>query len=202
MIFWMFNDCWPAAMGWSFVDYYGIPKASYYSFRRCAADVIGTLHAENQKYLLTLSSIKKIDHIISITAYMIQNRVVAKKYFTTLSIGDYGVETVVLPWKLNESNFIVCDIEYNGVHDRCFYKSGTLELTAADHCVNVMERTHNGITIQANSYVHAVEFEGDYIFEDNYFSMLPGEIRVVSYECVQNQDDEKLRVNAYTLAES
>lgn len=28
-IYWMWNDCWPAAIGWAFVDYYCQPKASY-----------------------------------------------------------------------------------------------------------------------------------------------------------------------------
>ena len=40
MIYWMWNDCWPASSGWSFVDYYCLPKASYYSFKRAASDLI------------------------------------------------------------------------------------------------------------------------------------------------------------------
>ena len=199
MVFWMYNDCWPASMGWSFVDYYGLPKASYYSFKRCAARLIGSLAVEDQKYLLALSSITEMNRFVSITAYIIKNYAITKKYFTTLSIGDYGVETVALPWNFNESNLVVCDVECNGVHDRCFYKTGTLELMAADHYVKVMERTHNSITVQASSYVHAVEFEGDYIFEDNYFSMLPGEIRIIQFEKVESSANNGIEIKSYTI---
>lgn len=31
ILYWMYNDCWPAS-GWSIVDYYAVPKAAYYGF--------------------------------------------------------------------------------------------------------------------------------------------------------------------------
>ena len=37
ILYWMWNDCWPAANGWSMVDYYGRPKPSWYAFREAAA---------------------------------------------------------------------------------------------------------------------------------------------------------------------
>lgn len=36
IIYWMYNDCWPAASGWALVDYYNKPKDAWYAFRRCA----------------------------------------------------------------------------------------------------------------------------------------------------------------------
>jgi beta-mannosidase len=41
IIYWMYNDCWPAANGWSLVDYYANPKPSYYAFKRAAKPVMG-----------------------------------------------------------------------------------------------------------------------------------------------------------------
>ena len=43
LVYWMFNDCWPAANGWSLVDYYTSPKPGYYAFKRCAKPVIASL---------------------------------------------------------------------------------------------------------------------------------------------------------------
>ena len=43
ILYWMWNDCWPAANGWSIVDYYTMPKPGYFSFRRCAAPVIASV---------------------------------------------------------------------------------------------------------------------------------------------------------------
>lgn len=36
LIYWMWDDCWPAANSWSFADYYRCPKPAMYAFRRCA----------------------------------------------------------------------------------------------------------------------------------------------------------------------
>lgn len=35
----VFDECWPAASGWSFIDYYGVPKAAYYAFKEAARPV-------------------------------------------------------------------------------------------------------------------------------------------------------------------
>ena len=45
----------------------------------------------------------------------------------------------------------------------------------------VVAADESSITLQATQYVHAVELDGDCFFEDNFFSMLPGETRVIHY---------------------
>jgi len=40
LLFWQFNDCWPA-ISWSIVDWYGVPKPAYYFVKRAC----GPLHA-------------------------------------------------------------------------------------------------------------------------------------------------------------
>ena len=57
LVFWMHNDCWPAAGGWSFVDYYGLPKHSYYSFKRCAKELIATANCIDGEYRIVLSNV-------------------------------------------------------------------------------------------------------------------------------------------------
>ncbi len=43
ILYWMWNDCWPAANGWSLVDYYAMPKPAYYAFMRCAKPLIASI---------------------------------------------------------------------------------------------------------------------------------------------------------------
>lgn len=50
MIFWMFNDCWPAANSWSHVDYDGRPKPAFYTFRRTAKPLIASVTEERGQY--------------------------------------------------------------------------------------------------------------------------------------------------------
>ncbi len=54
IVYWMFNDCWPAANSWSMVDYYGNRKPAYYTFRRCAQPLIGAVSREDGALLVTL----------------------------------------------------------------------------------------------------------------------------------------------------
>jgi len=54
IIYWMFDDCWPAANGWSMVDYYTAPKPAYYAFKRCAADLIASFEEKKQDITLCI----------------------------------------------------------------------------------------------------------------------------------------------------
>lgn len=47
ILYWMWNDCWPAACSWSFLDYYGIPKPGYYMFKRCAKPLVASIVLED-----------------------------------------------------------------------------------------------------------------------------------------------------------
>ncbi len=51
----------------------------------------------------------------------------------------------------------------------------------------------NAVTLYANCYAHAVELDGDCIFEDNFFSMLPGETRTIRHDGA-NDTPIRLRV--------
>ena len=82
---------------------------------------------------------------------------------------------------------------------RTFYKSGALPLVCCDGDVRVVSRTENSITLVADRYVHAVELEGQYIFDDNCFSMMPMEERTVHFEKYQNDGGDDFTVKAYTI---
>ena len=52
----MFNDCWPAANGWSIIDYYAMPKPAYYVFKRCAQPVLCCLTENDNKFEVRISN--------------------------------------------------------------------------------------------------------------------------------------------------
>ena len=55
------------------------------------------------------------------------------------------------------------------------------------------------ITFVSDKYVHAVEVEGNLVLDDNYFSLLPGEERTVSYKKKYENLALDLSVTAYTM---
>ena len=70
---------------------------------------------------------------------------------------------------------IVCNMTNEGkLIDRALYKSGKLPIMPTN-AVKIVSETENTITDSAEEYVHAVEFDGGFVFEDNYFSLLPKE---------------------------
>ena len=52
------------------------------------------------------------------------------------------------------------------------------------------------VIIKSQSYIHAVELCGDAVFEDNYFSMLPGEERKISYTTT---GESRVYAEVYTI---
>lgn len=202
MIFWMFNDCWPAALGWALVDYYCLPKPSYYSFKRAAKPIIASVSERGGKYAVTVSNTSESDEPVCLTAYRLDltdDFAVVDTYTATITAAAYTPTELILPWQAQDGELIVCDIgsEYT---DRAHYKRGTLPVVPADDQLTIVSRTDTSITLAASSYIHAVELEGQYIFEDNYFSMLRGEIRTVSFKQWKNTDSSDFTVKAYTLS--
>ena len=199
LIFWMFNDCWPAALGWSFVDYYGFPKASFYSFKRCAKTITASVELKDE-YEIYLCSDEFIDKQVQVSVYRVDNSTIttlAKLEVTAYSNKSAKVFTLDQP-AIYDGTIIVCDIKGDGIFDRTFYKCGTLPIIPSKN-IEVTEKTDNSITVMANEYIHSVELEGEFIFEDNYFSLLPGESRCISYCKTRNSQSDDISIVGYTI---
>ena len=180
IIYWMLNDCWPAASGWALIDYYSSPKPMYYSFKRSAAKTICSIDKEKDSYNVYLCNDSLNDINLSIkVSYLLDDviKVIAQNEVTVKggkSTVVYSLDTDKMPYDA----ILIAEIE-NG--DRAFYKNGALELSETEK-PEILKITDKNITLKASSYIHAVELDGDCEFSDNYFSMLPNEIREVSYD--------------------
>ena len=180
LVFWMFNDCWPAATGWAFVDYYSMPKHSYYAFVRGAKPIIGSIIPENGKYQLFVSSDNEDTHSVTVVAHKLKNGIEVDCCDMKLQTKGYGVVKHALPLEYEDEAIIVCNVLYDKAFDRCFYKDGTLPLVACDSLLEITQKTENSVTLSAKGYIHCVELEGECLFEDNCFSMLSGETRTIN----------------------
>ena len=98
---------------------------------------------------------------------------------------------------LKEGEIFILEItDKDGAKDRTSYKSGNLEVIPCD--VTVTDKTDEYIEVTAKKYIHAVEIEGEMIFDDNYFSLLPNETRRVYYKKMNNTANE-ISVRGYTI---
>ena len=65
--------------------------------------------------------------------------------------------------------------------------------------LHIVEQTKNSVTVEATEYVHAVVLEGNGVFSDSYFSLLPGERRTISFTPTQGEESQITCVG-YTIA--
>jgi len=96
---------------------------------------------------------------------------------------------------LDEGEFLVAEIECAANRDRTFYREGMLDIVPAAVDMTFDTENHT-VTVKADTYIHAVELEGDTVFEDSCFSLMPGEVRTVTYEPIT---DTGVTVTAYTF---
>lgn len=200
IVYWMWNDCWPASSGWAFVDYYCLPKASFYSFKRCSKQLLASVE-KNDEYEIYLCNDSLSEKSVTLSLSFVQNGRVEPITATASVISAAISEKVFsLPSSaVPEGAVLICDVtSERKLVDRAFYKSGTLPIIPTD-AVKVISKTENSVTLTADSYVHAVELEGEFVFDDNYFSLLPGEIRTVTFRPSIGAVSKVVDVLGYTV---
>ena len=195
VIYWMLNDCWPAAAGWSIIDYYARPKAAYYSFKRSAKPLIVSVDLEDGKYRFHLCNDGK-ELETSLLYYVIskEGKVAYRFEAKTISVPE---NASIVAMEVNEDEIPEdCFIAAETGEDRAFYKKGRLDIYPASERIEYLTVKEDRVTVKANAYIHALELCADAVFEDNFFSLLPGEERTVRF--TRNGMGE-IRANAYAI---
>ncbi len=202
LIFWMYNDCWPASLGWAFVDYYCMPKVSFYAFKRLSARNTVSVERIEEGYAATVSNSLNDGINISGIAYKLSKEkglCVTDTYSFEVFTEGYSAKSVALPWRADSDTVIVCDIKSALNSDRSFYKKGNLHIKNSTDKLQILKRDSNSITLKADGYIHTVELEGEYLFSDNCFIMLEGEEKTVTFEKLSYSEDDDITITAYTL---
>jgi len=193
VIFWMLQDCWPAAAGWTFIDYYLMPKASYYSFKRCSKPVICSIDKKENEYSVYVCNDREDTYNSKLTVSSIDIKTGKQELIFE---GDVSVDSflsdAVCSFECADDLVIVAKID----GDMAFYKNGTLKMTKTDIDYKIERNT---IVLKAGKYVHSVEIEGNVILEDNYFSMLPGEEKTISFTVADEENAPNIQISAYTI---
>lgn len=186
IIYWMLNDCWPAN-GWAILDYYARPKAAWYGFRRTAQPAIASIDYRDGKYHLYVCSdgLEPLRGSARLYLQPFDREIPRCEFSAEFSIGgneSVRVLSVEMP-AAAEGEILLGEIKGDGFFDRTFF----FEKRPQDCCFpgempHVDEITDHSITLTACGYIHAVSLDGEADFEDNFFSMLPGERRTVQFK--------------------
>ncbi len=179
MLYWMYNDCWPAANSWSIVDYYTCPKPAFYTFKRASKE--------------TICSVTEKNGVISAhVCHTGVNKTCGKwrlYYYDVLSgderdiaSGDYEL--------LNESKsvyegsaknipdneILILDID----SDRSFLLiNGYKNVPWGEESYSIVSETEGEITVKADTTVYCTLLDTENRLSDNSFFMKRGEERTL-----------------------
>ena len=129
IVYWMFNDCWPAANGWSILDYYANPKPSYYVFARCSKPVIASFERKGNKLDLFVCNDGLTDYKgkgkIYLYDFKIRKSLFEDKFeFISKANESYSVFSIngeKYDSLRNSGTILLCDIEGEFGFDRAFF---------------------------------------------------------------------------------
>lgn len=190
-LFWMYNDCWPSN-SWSVVDYYVNPKAGWYALKNSCRSTIGSICKENGKFVLTVMNDGRKDETgtARIALWSVHDRIPQKQQeYPFFAGGNRTVEVCKIDWELPQKDYVLV-LDIMTEETECPYRTLYFPSRIADiglpsangeNTVHIVAHDENSITLHAEKYTHMVDLDGDFIFEDNYFTMLPGEIRTIRF---------------------
>ena len=85
---------------------------------------------------------------------------------------------------------IVCDVMCGGGQDRAFYSAVTPSKLNLSKANVIMERKDKKIKLKTDKLSMFVWLDGDYVFSDNCFMLLPGEEKEIAVEeCFEHSSD-------------
>jgi beta-mannosidase len=204
-LYWQLNDCWPVA-SWSSIDYYNRWKALHYYAKRFYHPIFPSVKEDaesvefwvsndlltSQKFQFKWKIYRSDGNLEKHGGYEEEIKPCVSKRLGTVYISDFNqfdkkVSNCVIFYVLKYNN-LEGEQEYHGF--RLFSAPKKLQLTNPNiywelneyFCEDVNEREYE-LKISADFialYVRVESKKFDFIASDNYFSLEPGETRVIT----------------------
>ncbi len=196
-LYWQLNDCWPVA-SWSSVDYYNRWKALHYKVREAYANVLVSPVVNGDKVEVFLVSDRPVEKKGQLVATLFDfegNRIWETMEAVTITantsnqVTSYAVDSIL---KGHASNAVVLSVELleNEVvisRNNLYLKAPKeLELKKTDISYTIEKRAGDTLQIQLQTTYLAKDVcltfaKTDGFFSDNYFDLIPGETKKVSF---------------------
>ena len=212
-LYWQLNDCWPVA-SWSSIDYYGRWKAFHYYLKKLYAPVLVSPVYENDRLSVYLISDLLQDKNVKVTislmdfygAILWQKEIDAKmKADASQNVFTENIAGILKKYDKNKI-FLQVSVSENDKtlsnNNLFFAKIKDLVLPHAQIITNTLQEG-NRFEIRMVSDVFVKNVFIDYpddqgCFSDNYFDLLPGEVKTVWFN-VKNPEEEIKKVHVKSL---
>jgi beta-mannosidase len=213
-LIWQLNDCWPV-ISWSLIDYALNPKAAYYTVKRAFKPIIAPLIVKDDKitcYVVNETD-PQTDFDFTFQVFRFNGKIlhetkktVHPNAFTSLQVLEVPCEELpllddcILTVKLESSGKTVY-IESRTVREPKDLKLPKPQIQPA---IRKIDADKFQVTLASNVYAKAVHlycegFRAD--FEDNFFDLLPNQIKSITCKMETDLSPEKfekaLKIKAY-----
>jgi len=187
IVYWMYNDCWPAANSWSFVDYYAMPKPSYYAFARAAKPIIASIDKTEDGYAVYVcnSSLSTVRGNLSVSVYdTVTGKVKTVKRDSFVSFAGESRPVLTLSKEkadLGKTKVLMADITLsNGECDRAFFLPCSYKTMGIVPSYPDVEKTADGYVLSAETFMPFALADTEDVLSDNALFLLPAEKKTVS----------------------
>lgn len=209
VLFWMYNDCWPAS-GWSLIDYWGEPKAGWYAMKSACRSVIASTEQGDDgllRWRIASDAAEPADVTYEVRVQPLDGgrpRVLSEGRVRVAP--DAPQQVLELPAEplareLGDGRIVVFEVHCGPERDRSFWTPLTprqVAWPATKLEVSLHRPAAEGeVRIASSRWGRVVTLEGAALFEDNYFEMLPGETRTVRWRSFDGTPVPEIRVTAW-----
>jgi beta-mannosidase len=195
-LYWQMNDCWPVA-SWSSMDYYGRWKALHYYVKRSFRDIMISIDGTKKDKVsvhVVSDNLKDVEGMVRLTLLDFNGNVLMEiekqaavkantgKIICSFSneelLGGHNADEVMLTAKLEQEGEVV-DLKEH-------YFVSLKDIKLPDSKILVEEVPESGgsefiVTADALSKQVMLSTSSEGIFTDNYFDLIPGEPRKVTF---------------------
>jgi len=219
-MYWQLDDCWGVA-SWSSIDYYGRWKALQYYAKRFYSPVLVSPHEEgdNVRFYVVSDRTAAFPASLQVRLLDFKGKVLAKQtaalqvepltskvYFAIPKVkllGSHDAKQVVLSCALTAGGQALSTNTYY------FARPKDMALPKASIAATWQQATDSTyqVTLRSKGLAREVWLslaQGDGFFEDNYFDLLPGETKTLTFksEGATSLDELRKRLVVRTLAEA
>ncbi|MDH3456228.1 MAG: glycoside hydrolase family 2 protein [Gemmatimonadota bacterium] len=216
-LYWQLNDTWPVA-SWSSLDYFGTWKALHYYTARAFADVVVSpvVRDDTLEVHIVSDRLTAIAGDLSLTVLDFQG---AERWSLSLPVGieaNRSTRVLATPvsWVLADADPTEVVLRATFSRERevlaqslmYFVKPKDLALPPAEFDLRVLrDNSGHRVVLEAKSLLKNVYLTADGLrahFSDNFFDMLPGEVKQVQVQLERDNVDLSRFVGARTLRDS